>query len=270
MLVYGWFSVGLTEGSPELVQALLKIHPSGRRFTHPIEPDRLGERPTREFFECELPEGDPTLDRLMQVIKDHGYRLWAGRGESTPLDIIFEYRRKYETSDFETSALLIPLPKKYVGSGGNKRNEHGLMLLNPELDRNELISFANTVAIGHVSPDKLIVSTELKELMEQSGLLQLCFKPVLNKHCPDLGPIPKFWELTSDCILPSLANPELFDGFYKPVEFHYRGSDLKAVAPFDFARCLEYRDPVVTKRFYQFCVNQKLDMAWTPVRIDPD
>ena len=268
MKVTSFFNVGLTEGSPELVQALLKIHPGGKCFTKPL---RDSGRPPSEYFRCELPEGDPTLNKLIQAIKDHGYRLWAGRSNPTPQDILFQYRRKYETLDWENVELLQPQPNINMYVGTVDRNPEGLLVLDPahnfvKMQRNGLKGFE----IGFTVVMNLVVSEALRAKFEVSDLKQLLFKPILSKHNPVQGPIPGCWELTSDYVMPSLANPKLFEGFYTPVEYHYRASDLKAASPFDFGRCLENRNPIVSKRFYQFCVEQNLDMTWEPVRIDED
>ena len=108
-------------------------------------------------------------------------------------------------------------------------------------------------------------------------------------------PLPgPFWELTSDLVLPRLANTRqliygynsapfdgdyskvliLTDGFYTTAEYHYRASDLRAIEPFDVAVVSEnlggFPDKIVSRRFYEFCKKEKLRMEWVPVRIDPD
>lgn len=145
------------------------------------------------------------------------------------------------------------------------------MLLDPESESvNEARDGLKPFIIGHTSPDGLVVSNELKEIMEKSGLLEMVFKPVLSKYNPDHGPISGCWELTTDFLLPPLSNPELDDGFYTPPEFRYRSAGIKAALPFDIGRCREYGNIIVSGRFYRFCAEQKLDMTWQPVRIDPD
>lgn len=100
----------------------------------------------------------------------------------------------------------------------------------------------------------------------------------------------KFWELTSSLILPPIEPTRLlgrdekpFVGDYSrgvwlkdefaPPELHYRESALRKVEPFDFAltfeKIPEERWPVVSQRFRQFCIREKLKTDWFPVRIDP-
>jgi hypothetical protein len=109
------------------------------------------------------------------------------------------------------------------------------------------------------------------------------------------------WELSSDFVLPALSDKcplkyedgTPFDGdyskgccflredLYQPSELHYRRNAISGLETFDLALTYEsfgacfpvwswYRELVASQRFYQFCVAQKLNMRWVPVRIDPD
>jgi len=106
------------------------------------------------------------------------------------------------------------------------------------------------------------------------------------------------WELTSEFVLPPLNNASLlfnndgqpFDGDYDkgcflvegcywPGELHYKRSTLQTVGPFDLARTHErfgnkdsvsFPRLIASRNFYDFCKNQKLNLDWWPVRVDPD
>ncbi|HEV2394402.1 MAG TPA: hypothetical protein VG146_18790 [Verrucomicrobiae bacterium] len=56
---------------------------------------------------------------------------------------------------------------------------------------------------------------------------------------------------------------------------HYRQSDLVQMGPFDIARTLEHymeTHPalVISQRFYQHCLKNKIALNVDPVRIDPE
>ncbi len=107
-------------------------------------------------------------------------------------------------------------------------------------------------------------------------------------------------ELWSDLILPPLSpscvlmdskgNPYkegvsfggqfLHEGFYDWPEMRYRRSDLARVDDFDIALTYEQfgfgppadykRAKVVSRRFYQYCIDNGLKANWRPVRIEED
>lgn len=108
-----------------------------------------------------------------------------------------------------------------------------------------------------------------------------------------------WWELTSDLVLPPLSpsmdlrddkgNPippgdcskgcSPRDGFYNHAERRYRRGDLAKVDLFDVALTFENfgtrghtetRGTIVSKRFYDYCVQKRLNARWAPVRIDED
>jgi hypothetical protein len=74
------------------------------------------------------------------------------------------------------------------------------------------------------------------------------------------------------------------DGFYTPQEPHYKASEMANAEPFDLASTYEQfgnapiqsnpdagpgeRMLIASKRFYEFCVKNKLKMDWIPVRLD--
>jgi hypothetical protein len=269
MKVYGQFRVGYDDDA-KLLKALLKAHPEGSCFT-PAWPEL--RRSAKEYFRCKLLKDDPKLEKLIAILKDHGYLLWDGEAREdrpTPRDIRFKYIREYDASDLENAVLLMPMPEAYTGNV--KRNEDGLLELSPDKNsmREELVPFRK-FDIGFAYSMTLICSDGLRAKLEASGLKRLCFKPLLNKYNLKAGPIPGYWELTGDYILPPLANPDLFEGFYWPAEYHYRASDLKDAPEFDLALACEYKEPIVSQRFYGFCIREKLAMnTWTPVRIDAD
>jgi len=58
-------------------------------------------------------------------------------------------------------------------------------------------------------------------------------------------------------------------------EPHYRPSELQSLGVFDIAltaelNCNGEQELIVTQRFYQFCLKQKIALEVEPVRIDPD
>jgi hypothetical protein len=73
----------------------------------------------------------------------------------------------------------------------------------------------------------------------------------------------------------------LVEDHYINPEPRYLSSDIAKVEPFDIARTLErfgnattaernHHYTIVSRRFYDFCVSQKLPMDWVPVHVDKD
>jgi hypothetical protein len=163
-----------------------------------------------------------------------------------------------------------------------------------------LILLGNKPPIGSAGGGLwLLASDRLKQQMEQAQLRHLVFGEVrfLRRQPPE----ERYWYLTSDLILPPMAPvyklvnkhgepiSEYEEGcsvreglsipevLYRPLERHYRASDLAKVEPFDIGlagpfaqKSSNYLGRVVSNRFYRLCVAHKLKMDWIPVRVDPD
>lgn len=135
-------------------------------------------------------------------------------------------------------------------------------------------------------PLNLIPASEVMDIRNSKGDVRRV-TPQDQEHLEKKG---QFWELTSSLILPPIEPTRLlsrdekpFAGDYSkgvwlkddyaPPELHYRERALRKVEPFDFGLTFENipeeRWPVVSQRFRQFCIREKLKTDWFPVRIDP-
>jgi len=165
-------------------------------------------------------------------------------------------------------------------------------------------SFDRSIKMGSIYG--VVVADSVKRLLEASGLSHVFFHPTALSKMTSKGITwvewekvgEEWWEMGSDGLMPPLApSMELYDqrnrrivaggdvsggvtpyeGFYSPVELHYTTESLKNMPPFDLARTFEqFNNPVLdirpliaSKRFYDFCINNGLDVGWVPVRIDP-
>lgn len=153
----------------------------------------------------------------------------------------------------------------------------------------------------------VVVSSAVRRLLEAEGLLGLQFRSTkLKANKPVKTPSDQvevewgthgepWWELASSVRLPPVCEPlhkVTFGNIHTPVprdyekgvfikepgydqvELHYKRRELAAVEPFDVALTFERegspfdRRLVVSKRFYEVCERNKLDVEWRPVRVD--
>lgn len=164
-------------------------------------------------------------------------------------------------------------------------------------------AFTEAGYYGFVVPDRV------RRLLEGGGLGGISFRDTVPLVPGGLAgrPVPwsevgePWWELTSTLVMPpvsptmDLRDPDTrqrmspgetangcyrYDGLYRPVELHYRVQDVQSMSPFDLAHTAEsfsgrarpdplQRSLVASKRFYDFCRENSLQIGWVPVRIEP-
>jgi hypothetical protein len=251
----------------------------------------------RSYFRFEFPHEDSRVGEILALLKAQGMRPWPdGTSEASREATANEYRltylRQYEQSDYEKAPLLVPAPHARADLDRSLESDGFLHLLSREMSKGW--SFAEAcwwwvVVRGHV-----------KTAIESAGLNHVAFKPVKVNFKDREIETDRLWELTSSFELPPLSpictlfhsNMTPFSGDYSkgcrleerhyvPAEFHYRREDLAKLGDFDLARTHEefpyshpnprkYHKLVASQRFYRFCRQQKYQMNWIPVRIDPD
>lgn len=261
------------------------------RHIHPIDP-RL------TIFDLRLPETDPRVSAAIAELEGAGFRPWEDK--TRPLREGLEYRlrrwREYNNDDFERCAYLRIEPPDAIGNVN--RDERGMIILVPD-DLRVTTGIARSQSGGLVVPDRV------RRLLESSTLRGMAFRATMLRDDPMRSDnrlqwgttrFPDaWWELTSPISLPPLESSVLktdFKGvpvprdFRAPVllqeppyfgvaEFHYLASELRRAESFDLARSFETgsirpddRWFVASKRFYEFCKENKIKCGWVPVRID--
>lgn len=150
-------------------------------------------------------------------------------------------------------------------------------------------------SLGSVLPNRIVVSDKVRRLLEAAALIGLRFGEVVIQGQPVQA--CSLWEIQSPVTLPKMANvhqfvhlglkeAEPFKGDYTKIimlhdppfnrgEVHYRRSDIRGVEPFDIANTYEnFMEPhpglVISQRFYQHCLANKIPLEADLVRIDPD
>jgi len=223
----------------------------------------------------------------------------------TPINNQYFYgvSRAYENSDFDAAQYLRLVHASKLCDDQKRDSEGRLILeawrLTPELRMGCVLFEAAVVSdklrqamekegfIGVAfRPLNLIPASESMDVRNSKGDVRRV-TPQDQDHLEKEG---KYWELTSSTILAPIEPSRLlgrdekpFAGDYSrgvwlkddypPPELRYRESALRKVEPFDLALTFENipeeRWPVVSQRFRQFCVREKLKTDWFPVRIDP-
>ncbi len=196
--------------------------------------------------------------------------------------------RSYEQKDLEAASFLLLLRQREIQRLEHERDAQGRPLL--------VASKAKpSIKLGRIWANWIIVSDKVRKLMETQGFKGLEFGGVVLKGASVHASKEPFWELKSSITLPVMANrhrfinpgmsaPEPFQGDFSKMifiddppfrtgEVHYRRSELASLVPIDVARTFEnLMEPhpalIVSQRFYQFCVKNKIPLSVQPVRID--
>lgn len=236
-------------------------------------------------FRFEFESSDDRLQRIQEVLARGGYKVWDERGYSLPNEYRVIRNRYYDQDDLEGVEYFKPWAVASLETT-TQRTPDDVLAVSCDFE-------GEVPPIGMVGVDAMAVCDRLKLSMEEAGLAHLVFLPaqVVGENASSIR--EGYWELTSDLRLPPLAlGLRLIDGLggiyekgkshacivddgFSPPELHYRASDLARVEPFDLARTSEPIGSkagtfVASKRFYDFCKSQNLQMEWVPVRIDPD
>ncbi len=285
--------VSTQNNAPSVVEALCKRFPSGRNGTE---------------FAIKLPADHVQFDELIGLLQELGLsqRDYARRGPRLPGEYSFDLHRHYDVQDSE-SAPFLRLVHTVLVSEDQERDSEGRLIvqafrLQPHF-RIGCVLWEATIVRDDLRREmeaarlqglqfhdlNLIPPRNKARIRDKQGCLIREVELTDQDHVEKQG---QFWELTSSVTLPPIpdtnrlvcARDQSFTGDYsqvvglkddyRPPELNYRQSDLAKAGHFDFALTFESfgkeRWPVVSQRFYQFCVKQELKLDWIPVRIDPD
>jgi hypothetical protein len=248
-----------------------------------------GDQPASRRFYCQLEEDDPRMDQILTILQQFGFQRSRDLFITDKDDFYFARGRHYDADDFASFSLLQPMGnpdlEDYIWP-----DEDGTLLIKKRFfKRKRLLDTGNI--------HSLLVSADIRTLLEEAGFRGMKFKPVAPQEQGAVVALENLWELTTDRRMPPLsdyctffdqqAKPvrgsaetanQYLEDFYPQSELHYRASTVRDW-PWDFTLTHELfwygekrhrRRLVVSKRFYDFCRDNKLKMDWLPVQIDPD
>jgi hypothetical protein len=220
--------------------------------------------------------GERMVDEIRAMLEKNGLNEEIpGVSGAFTHDVHFDY----ELCDFQAASLLRLVAQKrmFKGIDSGERDGLGRVWL-PATEAKP------TIKIASIFPRPwIVVSDKTRRILEDGGLIGLKFDEVSIKgHSVHASP-DSFWELRSTITLPQMVNsvPDagvpwksflIKDSFGEP---HYRSADLQPLNVFDIAHTLEplggRTDPslIVSQRFYQHCLKNKIPLEVRPVRIDP-
>lgn len=276
---YQWIRVRRDSVPDSIFNAVCHVWPEGKKS------DRWGD----EFnFECWLEDKERAVlgDRILSICQEAGLsRSMQGGPGTYGLDV----DRIYEQSDYDSAEFLLLRRQREIQLD-HERDDNGRLLL--------VASKAKTsIKLGRIFPNWIIVSDRVKRSLETEKFKGLEFGEVVLKGKSIHAAREPFWELKSSVVLPRIANrhqfvhpgmstPEPFTGDYSKMimlhdppfrtgEVHYQKSDIDLLLPFDIARTFEnFMEPhpalIISQRFYQFCLKNKIPVNVQPVRIDPN
>lgn len=229
----------------------------------------------KDFFHLEAKAGDEAngelVERIVALCQEHGLDKSA---------YSYSAARHYEPADLSAAPFL-------VLEGGRallydvKRDEAGLLVL-PAAKATASLKLQSVFA-----REWFVVSNSVRRTLESAGLIGLQFRATLVQgHSVRAAETP-FWELTSGRTLPEMVNRVRIDrdqhdaayaikddSFQRP-EPHYRRSEIEQMGAFDVAHTLEMvcrPEPllIISQRFYQTCVRNKVPLRVWAVRLEPE
>ncbi|HEV2484256.1 MAG TPA: hypothetical protein VGT08_01885 [Terracidiphilus sp.] len=186
----------------------------------------------------------------------------------------------YEAPDLASAPLLWLLGQKrmFKRMDADQRDDRGRLVL-PATEAKP------TIKLASIFPKPWIVISEAtRRILEGGGLAGVKFDEVaIRGRSVHASPEP-FWELSTGVILPKMVNSvadttvdwdpprhRVHDPYGEP---HYRQSELQVVGAFDIAHTFErltVGEPalIISQRFYQICLRNRIPLEAQPVRVDP-
>ena len=238
-------------------------------------------------IDSDFPDGGEIVKKIIQICRSNG----LGRRRSYGPNSYGHAADRWYGDEVSNSAYLIVCRQRQMQSPAEpERDEEGRLQLIASNAKPSLKLFS-------VFSNWIVVSNKVSQLLESGQFIGLQFGKVeLKGKSVHASPEP-FWELQSSLVLPKMANvhqfihpgrteAETFQGDYSKIimlndppfnkgEVHYRRSELAALGAFDIAKTFEnYMEPhpalVVSQRFYQYCLKNKIKLDVDLVRIDSD
>ncbi len=187
--------------------------------------------------------------------------------------------RHYEPDDLNAAEFLILQTQKRMFRERLQRDDSGYLLL-PARESGTSIKIASGMF-----NNCYVVSDSARKVLEAGQLTGLFFRETVLKGTSIRATTEPLWEIDSNIKLPNMVNSFLNphsvvpcyyidERPYRYGEPHYRKRDLLPLGDFDIARTFEplTSDPamIVSQRFYQHCLKNKIPLEARPVHIDPD
>jgi hypothetical protein len=239
-----------------------------------LRPDARG----KEDFVVECQPGDVTNEALIQrliSLCEQNSTPRTGTGEIGTYG--YQITRHYEPEDLEAVPLLMLQTQKRMFRGRLTRDESGRLKL-PARECGTSIEIASGMF------DNLyLASDSTRRVLERGPATGLYFRETVLVDASARATTEPFWEIDSDTKLPQMVNSYLNphsavpcymidERPYRDGEPHYRQNDLVLLGAFDIARTFEPlgSEPglILSQRFYQHCLSNKIPLEVRPARVD--
>jgi hypothetical protein len=261
-----------------------------------LVPEARGQNGFRYRVEVDNLCGDEFVERAISFLRNHSIPRYSVVNST---HYGYTVTRVYDQAEYEAAEYLfitgcpktLDRDKEWKMDLAPIRDEQGRLLI---LARDATPKLR--IGSAHWPDNLIVVSDEVRGLMESGDLLGLRFGEVALKGKSTNTSLQPFWELQSAISLPQIANTDkliyrggpdpgpfrgdysrrlaLDDSPFRGGELHYRRTDLAKVGVFDIATPFEMylfsRPLVISQRFYQHCLEHKIPLEVEPVRIDPD
>ncbi len=187
--------------------------------------------------------------------------------------------RHYEADDLQVAPFLMLETQNRMFRDRLDRDEHGRLML-PAKNATATIKIASSML-----ESLYVASSAARKVLEAGQLTGLLFREIILKGTSANATSEPFWEIESNLKMPSMVNAALnphskepcyllVEPPYRNAEPRYRQREIQALGDFDIARTLERLGSshclIISQRFYQHCLKNKIQLVARPVRIDPD
>ena len=250
---------------PEIYRQISEMKPESRG-----KEDFIVEAKPRDDLNAAL------IKRLVDFCEEHSVPTAKIAGEFGAYN--FEIVRHYEPDDLRAAPYLMPQTQKQMFRERLNRDSSGPVLL-PASPSPASIKIASGM-FNNI----YVVSETVRKVLESGDLAGLFFRETVKKYAnsPIVSPL---WEIDSNIKLPKMVNSGLNphsvvpcywidERPYRNGEPHYNQRDIEPLGEFDIARTFEQlgSEPalIVSQRFYQHCLKNKIPLEVRPARIDSD
>ena len=244
-----------------------------------------------QVWNITLPDDDPRLVKVLELLRAAGLTPTDSFGK--PGHFHMRIDRKYTKQELDAAEYLcvVPLPVLYVDG----------WILDRPLETTQ--SSLKGKDLLRLNPTLVLISAKIRAQAKECGLKRALYLPVRLRTRGNTIDTDDYCELSSDLVLPKvsdrhyLQDPETNepfggdysrpvivregefepDRFYSNPEFHYNRCDIAALGEFDIALMCErrftrgtvdFRSLIVSQKFRQFYLRNKLRGNWIPSRID--
>ena len=234
----------------------------------------------KEDFVVEAQPGDDETSAFIEhLVEFCQQRSLTNSGTGDTGTYGYQVVRHYEPDDLQAADYLMLGTQKRMFRERLGHNASGRLML-PASQSGVTIGFASGMF------NKLyVVSDSVRKILEAGNLVGLIFRETMLKGTSARATTEPLWEIDSEIKLPQMTNSYrnpsssvpchgIDELPYRNGEPHYRRRDLADLAKFDVARTFERlgSDPalIISKRFYHYCIANKIPVVAQPVRITPN